>query len=440
MSTSAANSNLERSLAWLDDLVRARIAEPQFSEILPPPELRESEEPFTELVCKWEPTYAETVVLLLAMVPHLDPGRLDRVIGAALEEGQELPEAGGVRARHHRGLLPTAETALWLLAGRDLEARFHVQALFADEHWFASSCVLRLEEVPPGEPALSGRLVPDPDVLEYLVRGRVSAPRFSSEFPAQRIATELDWDDLVLQPSTLAQIQDIENWVEFHDRALEQWDLGRRVKPGYRALFHGPPGTGKTLTATLLGKHTQREVFRIDLSRVVSKYIGETEKNLARLFDRAESKDWILFFDEADALFGRRTEVRDAHDKYANQEASYLLQRVETFDGLVILATNQHKSIDEAFVRRFQSVIHFPMPRAEERQQLWERSLPARLELADDVCLSDISHRFEVSGAAIANVVQHCSIGLLADRAPRLDRERLERAIQREFVKAGKLL
>ena len=131
--------------------------------------------------------------------------------------------------------------------------------------------------------------------------------------------------------------------------------MRKRVKPGYRALFHGPPGTGKTLTATLLGKHTGRPVFRIDLSRVVSKYIGETEKNLSRLFDKAEHKDWILFFDEADALFGKRTEIRDAHDKYANQEVAYLLQRIESYAGLVILATNQRGNIDEAFLRRFQA-------------------------------------------------------------------------------------
>src|SRR6185436_18277436 len=134
--------------------------------------------------------------------------------------------------------------------------------------------------------------------------------------------------DLVLHPNTFKHIREIENWLLYND-TLWQWGIGKKLKPGYRALFHGPPGTGKTLTATLLGKYTGRPVFRIDLSRVVSKYIGETEKNLASLFDKAEHKDWILFFDEADALFGKRTEIRDAHDKYANQEVSYLLQRIE---------------------------------------------------------------------------------------------------------------
>src|SRR5690606_11585436 len=131
----------------------------------------------------------------------------------------------------------------------------------------------------------------------------------------------------------------------------DAWDMRQLIKPGYRTLFYGPPGTGKTLTAMLLGKEFQRNVFRIDLSQVVSKYIGETEKNLEKIFQRAANKEWILFFDEADALFGKRTSVKDAHDRYANQEVSYLLQRVEDFPGLVILASNYKNNIDKAFVR-----------------------------------------------------------------------------------------
>jgi len=135
----------------------------------------------------------------------------------------------------------------------------------------------------------------------------------------------MEWPDLVLHPNTLRQIREIENAIKHNDTLLHEWGMDKRIKPGCRVLFYGPPGTGKTLTATLLGKHTGKDVFRIDLSRVVSKFIGETEKNLSRLFDKAEHKDWILFFDEADALFGKRTDIRDAHDKYANQEVAYLL-------------------------------------------------------------------------------------------------------------------
>ena len=201
--------------------------------------------------------------------------------------------------------------------------------------------MLWLDPVREGEPVMSGRLILDPEIVETLTTGTVSLPRFSTDFPAEHIETEMEWDDVVLHPDTVRELREIEHWIRFNDTLLDDWGMRKRVKPGYRALFHGPPGTGKTLTATLLGKYTGRPVFRIDLSRVVSKYIGETEKNLSRLFDKAEHKDWILFFDEADALFGKRTEVRDAHDKYANQEVAYLLQRIESYAGLVILATNQ---------------------------------------------------------------------------------------------------
>jgi hypothetical protein len=257
-------------------------------------------------------------------------------------------------------IAPTGETAQFVLAGDDLAKRLEVQRMLSSGHWFVREHVLWVEPVRVGEPVMSGRLVLDPEIVEALTTDTVSTPRFSTEFPAERIDTAMDWDDLVLNPRTSKQIREIEHWVTHNDTLLREWDMGRRLKPGYRALFHGPPGTGKTLTATLLGKQTARDVFRIDLSRMVSKYIGETEKNLSRLFDKAENKDWILFFDEADALFGKRTDIRDAHDKYANQEAAYLLQRIETYGGLVILATNQRGNIDDAFLRRFQAAIHFP--------------------------------------------------------------------------------
>lgn len=201
-----------------------------------------------------------------------------------------------------------------------------------------------------------------------------------------------------------------------------------------------PPGTGKTLTATLLGKYTGRDVFRIDLSRVVSKYIGETEKNLARLFDKAQNKNWILFFDEADALFGKRTEIRDAHDKYANQEVAYLLQRIESYSGLVILATNQRGNIDDAFARRFQSMVHFPMPRPLERQGIWEKAFPPQIGIAKDIEWQEIAERYELTGAGIMNVAQYCIIEALADGSSLVDLKRLHAAVLREYIKEGKVV
>jgi len=386
------------------------------------------------------PTHEEFLVLILALMPHLTPGFLSNIIASQLPEGGNLPEFGGVKATSHRGILPTGETAQFIIAGDDLERRLEVQRILSSAHWFARKHILWLDTVPESEPPMSGRLILEPELVELLTIGTVGKPRFSTEFPAELLETEMEWADLVLHPGTLSHIREIEHWITHSDTLLQEWGMKKKFKAGYRALFYGPPGTGKTLTATLLGKYTGKDVFRIDLSRVVSKYIGETEKNLSTLFQKAENKEWILFFDEADALFGKRTDIRDAHDKYANQEIAYLLQRIEGYNGLVILATNQRGSIDDAFIRRFQTIVHFPMPRPEERYGIWCKAFPAQIEIAKEIDWRQIAARFELAGAGIMNVTHHCALEMLADQSRCLDAERLEAAIMREYVKEGKIV
>lgn len=394
----------------------------------------------TRFATTHEPTYGEFVVLMLALVPHIQSNFFTQLIAEHLPEGGDFPEFGGVKGTNHRGILPTGETAQFILAGDDLEKRLEVQRMFGSDHWFAQKRILWLAAVPEGEPVMSGRLVLDPEIVEQLTIGKISRPRFSIEFPAEYIETDMTWEDLVLHPNTLRQIHEIEHWITHNETLLHDWGMKKTIKPGYRALFYGPPGTGKTLTATLLGKHTGKDVFRIDLSRVVSKYIGETEKNLSRLFDKAENKNWILFFDEADALFGKRTDVRDAHDKYANQEVAYLLQRIENYSGLVILATNQRAHIDEAFVRRFQAIIHFPMPRPEERCKIWRQAFPEQIAIASDIDWRQIAARYELTGAGIMNVTHYCAVEALADRSCAVTSRQLEAAIFREFTKEGRIV
>jgi SpoVK/Ycf46/Vps4 family AAA+-type ATPase len=210
--------------------------------------------------------------------------------------------------------------------------------------------------------------------------------------------------------------------------------MSKKLKPGYRALFYGPPGTGKTITAALLGKYFNREVYKIDLSLMVSKYIGETEKNLAKLFDRANNKDWILFFDEADALFGKRSQVKDAHDRYANQEISYLLQRVEVYNGLVILASNLKENIDDAFMRRFQSKIYFPFPTVEEKLKIWKLGIPKGFALPNDAQLTSICQKYKLTGAAIMNIIQYCSILSLERGEQKISLDDINSGIKKEFT------
>jgi len=438
---------LQQGLTYLSQVINWRIAtyfgesdKAETSPPRPPQDWLSRKSPFTEFVHQNELNLSEQLTLLLALAPHLQPDFCDRLITAQLPKAGDYPQIGGWRGKAYRGFLPTGETVLFLLGGSNFESRLRLQQLFSDEHLFARKQVLYLDSPDKGEPLMSGKLIMSRDYIELFTQGHFSRPRFSMSFPAERITTEMTWDDLVLNAQTRQQIRELEAWLNHGSTLLHDWGMKKKLKLGYRALFHGSPGTGKTLTASLLGKYTGKDVYRIDISMVISKFIGETEKNLANLFARAENKDWILFFDEADALFGKRTSVRDAHDKYANQEVSYLLQRVENYNGLVILASNFKSNIDEAFIRRFQSVIYFPVPNSKERLTLWEQTLPEQIPLDNSVDLANLADTYELTGADIINIVQHCCLQALQQEKIMLSQDDLIRAIKREFSKSGKVL
>ena len=379
------------------------------------------------------------LLLMLAFAPSLKPEFIDSLLQRVQPGAGDYPQFGGIRGKQHRGFLPTGDTALFLLAGDELEARLRWQKLLGGDHPLVQKRIVYLEEPADGDPPMSGRLTLDSDYAERFINGKVRAPRLSMRFPAQRLETAIEWQDIVLPPRTLAEIRELENWIRYGDVLMNQWNMRHKLRPGCRALFFGPPGTGKTLTATVLGKTTGRQVYKVDLSMVVSKYIGETEKNLAGLFDRAEHKEWILFFDEADALFGKRTQVRDAHDRYANQEVSFLLQRIETYHGLVILASNLASHVDEAFARRFEHVIHFPMPRQNERLVIWKKGLPAPASLEPAVDLTEIATRYELSGGMIMNVIRYASLQAISRCEQILRQQDLLDGIRREYAKENRL-
>lgn len=382
----------------------------------------------------------ELTLVLIALAPHMQPNLFDRVIGNKLQQSGDFRDIGGVRGKNFRGFLPTGETALFILAGSDFKKRFEVQELFKPTHYLAEQQILWLEELPNSEPAMSGKIIMSQEYIERFSFGTISKPRFGLHFPAQRLETQQEWDDLILTDEIMQQVEELKIWIKHNDTLLYEWGMSKKLNPGYKVLFHGPPGTGKTLTATLLGKYTGKDVYKIDLSLVVSKFIGETEKNLAKLFDKAENKDWILFFDEADALFGKRTNVRDAHDKYANQEVSYLLQRIENFDGLVILATNFRNNIDNAFIRRFQSQIYFPIPKYSERLRLWKNAFPEIVTLEKKIDLSSIARQYELTGSNIMNIVHFVCLQTLASGSNKILMKLFVKGIQREYSKEGKVI
>jgi ATPase family associated with various cellular activities (AAA) len=380
------------------------------------------------------------LVILLALIPHVRPQLLDVMWSRNDVTQRGFTEFGGMQGASHGGFIPTGETAAFLLAGDDLAARFAMSRLFEPEQFLARHNVLHLAPVAPGEPALSGVLVLSREHLHRFTTGLERKPGFSSEFPARLIRSGLDWDELVLPGTTLEQLAEIERWVLHGARLLDDWGMRGKLHPGYISLFHGAPGTGKTLSASLLGRRCGCDVYKIDLSMIVSKYIGETEKNLARVFDLAEHKGWILFFDEADALFGSRTRIADSHDRFANQEVSFLLQRVEDFSGVVILASNLKSNIDDAFMRRFHAVVHFPMPGPGERLRLWRAAFSHKAQIDPRIDLRVIAEKHEISGGTIMNVVRYASLAALARGSELILLEDLTEGVRRELLKEGRAM
>ncbi len=256
----------------------------------------------------------------------------------------------------------------------------------------------------------------------------------------QKIEPRFGWDDLVLPLDRMQQLREIADGIKYRTRVLDLWGFGDKLSygKGIVALFTGSSGTGKTMAAEVIAGELGLDLYRIDLSAVVSKFIGETEKNLARVFAEAETSNSILFFDEADALFGKRSEVRDAHDRYANIETAYLLQRLETFEGMVILATNLKKNMDEAFVRRLRIVIEFPVPTEADRRRMWSAIWPKATPLGKDVDFDALA-RFVLSGGNIKNVALAAAFLAAADGGV-VTMAHLVGAAQRELQKMGRFL
>ena len=258
---------------------------------------------------------------------------------------------------------------------------------------------------------------------------------------ARKIEPTYTWSDLVVPDEVLTQLQEICVQVRQRRTVLERWGFDRHLAmgKGINGLFAGPSGTGKTMAAEVIAADLGLDVYKVNLATLVSKYIGETEKNLERIFEAARETNAILFFDEADSIFGKRSEVRDAHDRYANIEVGYLLQKMEQYDGIVILATNLRKNMDDAFVRRLHAAIEFPFPEEIDRLQIWQKVFPAATPLADNLDLEFMAQQFRLSGGNIRNIALLAAFLAAEDQAA-LAMSHLIRATRREYQKLGRLI
>jgi SpoVK/Ycf46/Vps4 family AAA+-type ATPase len=258
---------------------------------------------------------------------------------------------------------------------------------------------------------------------------------------AHKIEPVHDWTQIVLPEDTLAQLHEMCQQVVYRHQVLDEWGFGRRlsVGKGVTALFAGPSGTGKTMAADIIARELGLDLYKIDLSGVVSKYIGETEKHLERIFTAAQNANAILFFDEADALFGKRSEVRDSHDRFANVEVAYLLQKMDHFEGVAILATNLRKNMDEAFVRRLCFAIDFPFPNEEQRARIWRVLFPMEAHRDPDIGFDALGSQLRISGGSIKNIVLNAAF-LAASAEQSIGMQHLLHAARREYQKMGKVL
>lgn len=438
---------LEREIAWFKAVLAARLdiyfcRESDIDDIYKaaPPDLTSDTSSYAQLVRQYGMGFDERLVIILALLPHIQPHALDTFLLNNQDTARGFTEFGGWKGKGHSGFLPTCETVVFILAGEDLAKRFDAMRLFQPDHYLLKQQIIKVEHSASDEPFLSAMLMMSTEYLNLLTLGRCDKPDYGIHFPAKLITTPLTWNDLVLDPEVMDEIENINAWLRHSQTILTQWGLGRNIKPGYRALFYGPPGTGKTLTATLIGSGIGIDVYRIDLSMVVSKYIGETEKNLANVFDQAVNKNWILFFDEADALFGKRTQTSSSNDRYANQEISYLLQRVEDYPGVVILATNLKANIDEAFARRFQTSIHFAMPDAAQRLRLWQGMFANGRLLSPAADLGKLAESYELSGGAITNAVRYAAIQAIRAQRQEIFQHDLIKGVVKELLKEGRTL
>ncbi|WP_025146695.1 ATP-binding protein [Pedobacter jeongneungensis] len=445
MENNIALTVLRQELDWLEAVIAQCMAtyflqeghEKDWTDI-PLPDLSHSDSPYADMVEKWNLDIYARLAIALSMAPHLRPEILDVFFTKNQMHDRGFTEFGGLTTKDYNGFLPTGETLCFLVTVKHPEMRYQLMELLGKENTLYKEDVLILAETESHLPWLSGQLSLSRSWFNYFLTGKKLMAENSASFPAQKISTAMEWEDVVLDHLVLTQINEITAWLAHGHTLMEDWGLAKKLKPGYRALFYGPPGTGKTLMATLIGKTTGREVYKIDLSMIVSKYIGETEKNLSKIFDVAQHQNWILFFDEADALFGKRTQADSANDRHANQQTAYLLQRIEDFPGVVILATNLKANMDEAFSRRFQSAIHFTMPSVHERYQLWQKAFSGVCKLEESINLEAIAEEYQMAGGAIINVLRYCALSAISRNDTVVNQQELLAGIIREFKKENK--
>ncbi|MDQ1161413.1 AAA+ superfamily predicted ATPase [Chryseobacterium sp. SORGH_AS 447] len=409
---------LNDEMKWLQQLIDIRCRELFSEEIteagtdhkIPEPPKADDGSPYSITVQTHQLTAIDRVILALGIASSHYPSILKTFVQIEESSNAFAIEAGGEYNKVSRSFKPTFQTALFLLAGKDLSLwSYYSEQLITGSVLLQNDIVYNRSSTE----FIHGKIELDTAYLNYFLSGKKPQLDHGSYFPGKLYQSDLTMDDIILEHTVREQIKPIGHYIKALENGFFQ-GKGKEhsFKPGFIALFYGAPGTGKTMLAGILANTYGIDMYHVDLSQVVSKYIGETEKNLEVLFNRLQGKNCMLFFDEADALFGKRSDVKDAHDRYANQEVSYLLQRIEKFDGLTILASNFENNMDDAFKRRIDVSINVIRPSETTRENLWKHYLPKNVTFESDDLLKHITKEYSYTGANIRNIMKNAAIAL----------------------------
>ncbi len=387
---------------------------------VPPLTVHAGTGPLAEVIGGCSLSAPEALILVAAIAPEIDEG-----VGRWFGDLVGRPESSGL----------TGEVAR-RLAARSFAGRLAATDLLDREAPLRRLGLLLLDPSPLG--TFAGRLHPDPDLLAWTLGRRPPTPEDSADQTAIALRTVHTLDDVVVPAHVREGLDAVVSRIRHRQQVIDGWGFGRHHDnaSGIVVLLHGPPGTGKSMSAAVIARAAGMRAFAVDLSSLVSKYIGETQKALARLFERAERENHVLVFDEADAIFSSRTGVQDAHDRYANQDVGYLLQRIERHPGVVILATNLLANIDDAFQRRIDIAVEFPEPSVAERLRLWSAVLPPELPVGP-IDFAAMADRYPLTGAQIRDAAIEAAYLAAADGRV-VTEAHLGSAVRSQYVKTGR--
>ena len=438
--------SLKAESQWLRQIIAIRTDElsddpskdsQSLYETAPPPELPPSY--YRDFMAGFNLSLAERVLVAVSLNRIYAPTVFAPISEAKAKGNNTLfAETGMLFDKQTGALLPTLQTVVFLLAGNNKQLSAEYQEVLNENNLLMANGIVRLINPSPFlNDTLFNIVSLDRSYYAHFVYGKKIRLDEMENFPAQLLETDKTFNDLILHPETKTQLNTVMNYARHYKTMHQQTGGGLQ---GYVAMFYGPPGTGKTMTASVIGKELGLDVYAVNLSRVVSKYIGETEKNLEVVFDRLSRRDCILFFDEADSLFGKRSEVTEANDRYANQEIAYLLQKIDKCNCLVILATNFRQNMDAAFTRRILSYIRIDWPGDEERKLLWGKALMPPFKYQPETLPETLAAKYAITGANIYNITKLTCYEALAQNNYNISLKMLEPFIKLEYTKERRSL